>query len=396
MSCAHFGDVRAAAPVRVKTYTRTRTRASAIAAEHASGPQPIPPCRYDGLMIQNFTGCGSVQGPAIPVSLDNYSEDVSPPARRTRRMMPNVIPITPLYLRYRALRRADQAERLRYARDVLANPAWLAEEFVTTVLRFGEYDNADQHFYGKRDAHTFGTSLEATKDLVLRLEALPSVTPVDAGDRQIGGTGHPDVIDVPAPELAFEYVDRELLLQRTKSPAQWENGAINRGGIRPDILLADLEIRTPIVAELKLPGDMDPFFALVQALAGAAHLATSAQYERMRNHLKRGKFPALSAPPRLDVFTLFVGRTEGSNQPDFHRAAQTLPPQLLAHDGLARSIRRIAGISVALGPRDQITAEVLFAWERTDDHRRLNKSGQEFDRKAQQQRPVPYGVTSRP
>ena len=287
-------------------------------------------------MIQNFTGCGPVQGPAIPVPLDNDPEDVAPPARRTRRMTPNVIPITPLYLRYRALRSADQAERLRYARDVLANPAWLAEEFVTTVLRFGEYDNADQHFYGKRDAHTFGASLEATKDLVLRLEALPSVTPVDAGDRQIGGTGHPDVIDVPAPDLAFEYVDRELLLQRTESPAKWENGAINRGGIRPDILLADLETRTPIVAELKLPGDMDPFFALVQALAGAAHLATSAQYERMRNHLKRGKFPALSAPPRLDVFTLFVGRTEGSNQPDFQRAAQTLPPQLLAHDGLAQ------------------------------------------------------------
>jgi len=55
-------------------------------------------------------------------------------------MTPRVIPLTPLYLRYRALQNADQAERLRYARDVLANPAWLAEEFVTTVLRFGEYD----------------------------------------------------------------------------------------------------------------------------------------------------------------------------------------------------------------------------------------------------------------
>jgi hypothetical protein len=176
----------------------------------------------------------------------------------------------------------------------------------------------------------------------------------------------------------------------------WENGAINRGGIRPDILLADLETRTPIVAELKLPGDMDPFFALVQALAGAAHLATSAQYERMRNHLQRGKFPAISAPPRIDVFTLFVGRTEGSNQPDFLRAAQTLPPQLLAHDGLGKSIRRIAGISVALAPDDQIVAEVLFAWERTDDHRRPNRSGRPFDQTAQQQRPVPYGVTNKP
>jgi hypothetical protein len=311
-------------------------------------------------------------------------------------MAPIVIPLTPLYLRYRALRSADQAERLRYARDVLANPAWLAEEFVTTVLRFGEYDNADQHFYGKRDAHKFGRALAATKDLVLRLEALPSVMPVDAADRQIGGTGHPDVIDVPAPDLAFEYVDRELLLQRTESPAKWENDAVNRGGIRPDILLADLETRTPIVAELTLPGDMDPFFALMRALAGAAHLATSAQYQRMRNHLRRGRFPALSGPPRLDVFTLFISTPEGSNQPDFLRAAQTLSPQLLAHDGLAKSIRRIAGISVALGPGDQITAEVRFAWERTEDHRRLKKSERDFGREAKQQRPAPYGVTSTP
>lgn len=311
-------------------------------------------------------------------------------------MTPKVIPLTPLYLRYRALRSADQAERLRYAREVLANPAWLAEEFVTTVLRFGEYDNADQPFYGKRDAHKFGRALEATKDLVLRLEALPFVTPVDAADRVIGGTGHPDVIDVPAPDLAFEYVDRELLLQRTESPAKWENDAVNRGGIRSDILLADHETRTPIVAELKLAGDMDPFSALVQALAGAAHLATSAQYQRMRNHLRRGRFPPLSGPPRLDVFTLFVGATEGSNEPDFLRAAQTLPPQLLAHDGFARSIRRIAGISVALGPGDQITAEVRFAWERTEDHRRPKKSEPEFGLEGKRRHSVPYGVTSRP
>ena len=82
-------------------------------------------------MIQNAHGCGRVQGPAIPVPLDNdprtlFRRLAGSPARRTRRMTPNVIPLTPLYLRYRALRSADQAERLRYARDVLANPAWLA------------------------------------------------------------------------------------------------------------------------------------------------------------------------------------------------------------------------------------------------------------------------------
>jgi hypothetical protein len=279
-------------------------------------------------------------------------------------MTDKVIPITPLYERYRALRRAHQAERLTYAREVLANPSWLAEEFVTTVALFGDYDNAEQPFYGKRVKHRFGPALEATKDLVLRLEKLRRVEPTDAADRLTGPSGHPEVINVAAADLAFEYVDRELLLQRTLSPARWDNGASNRGGIRPDILLANAQDRTPIVAELKLPGDMDPLFAFLQALAGAAHLATPHQYQRLRNHLKRGQLPPLTAPPRLDIYTLFVGTTEGSNQPKFSKAAQTLPPLLLAHDRLARSIRRIAGISVGLADNEAVKAEVRFAWER--------------------------------
>src|SRR5205085_2481124 len=155
---------------------------------------------------------------------------------------------------------------------------------------------------------------------------------------------HPDVRDVVGDELAFEYVDRELLLHRTLSPARWDNGKLNRGGIRIGILLATCTERVPVVTELKLGGDMDPFFALVQALTGAAHLATPAQYTRLRERLPDGRFPAKAGPSRLDVYTLFIGTTKGSNQPAFQHAAQELPPRLLAHDGLAQSIRRIAGI----------------------------------------------------
>jgi hypothetical protein len=69
-----------------------------------------------------------------------------------------------LSARYRALRSTDQAERLRYARDVLANPAWLAEEFVTTVLRFGEYDNADEPPIACNTRQTTGDRRQATGD----------------------------------------------------------------------------------------------------------------------------------------------------------------------------------------------------------------------------------------
>ena len=231
-------------------------------------------------------------------------------------MTDKIIPITPLYQRYRELRGAHQAERLAYARDVLANPALLADEFVTTIAVFGKYNNPEQPFYGKRTKHEFGPALESTNDLVLRLDALRRIDPSDATDRLTGATGHRDVIDVPPADLAFEYVDRELLLHRTLSPARWDNGDANRGGLRPDILLANAHDRTPIVAELKLPGDMDPFFALIQALAGAAHLATPHQYQRLRNHEKRGNFPSLTTPPRLTSTHCSSARPKDQTSPN--------------------------------------------------------------------------------
>jgi hypothetical protein len=259
---------------------------------------------------------------------------------------------------------APQAQRLAYARQVLDDPVLLADEFVASVQRFSSYENVAENFHPSRPRHTFGPRLKATKDLVLRLHNSKCIHPVDAPDRVRGGAEHPHVRDVPPGELAFEHVDRELLLHRTRSPAQWDDGKSNRGGIRIDIVLATCTERAPVVAELKLPSDMDPFFALVQALTGAAHLATPAQYARLREHLPNGRFPPSNGRPRLDVYTLFVGTTEGSNQPAFRRAAHELPPKLLAHDGLAQSVRRIAGISVGLNPEGEVNADTRFAWER--------------------------------
>jgi hypothetical protein len=171
----------------------------------------------------------------------------------------------------------------------------------------------------------------------------------------------------------MDYVDRELLIQRTTSPAEWEDGTHNRGGVRLDVLLAYAANRTPIVGELKLPGDMDPFFALIQALACAAHLATPNQYERMRCHLHRGRLPELSAAPRLDVCVLFVDPPDydpaqppkGRYMPDLKTAAETLAPKLVAEDALAETVRRVAGLAMAVDDAGTVSAEVRWAWERS-------------------------------
>jgi hypothetical protein len=280
-----------------------------------------------------------------------------------------IIPITPLMRRYQQLRTVGQHERLTEARRLLEHPEELAAEFSASVQHFSAYRNVNEHFYDanaakRRAQHEPGATLKRTNDLVLRLQALApgtGVHPVDSSDRLQADDG---LCDVPADDLAYEYADRELLTQRTTSPARWEDGTTNRGGVRLDVLLANLNDRMPIAAEVKVGRDMDPFFALVQALACAAHLATPNQYERLRRHVFRGRFPEPAGAPRLDVYLLFVdSSTHGSYMGHLTNAAPELAKRLLVLDEVAQSVRRIAGLDVALDGRDAVTAAVRWAWE---------------------------------
>ena len=285
--------------------------------------------------------------------------------------MSRTIPTTPLVRRYRELGRMSQAQRLTEARDVLERPDILAAEFADSVERFRAYDNAREHFYPPtRAVRHAGAVVERTNDIVLALRDRGGVDPVDATDRLTDHDAGPGVTAVSASDLGCDYVDRELVVQRRTSPAAWDDGASNRGGgTRLDVLLADRGDRTPIVGELKLPGDRDPYYALVQALACASNLATPNQYARMRAHLPAGRFPAHGSPPRLDVFVLVVEETGREGLPpkgryanDLKLTAETLAPRLLAQPAIARHIRRIA--IVRLVPADGVIgAHVRLAWE---------------------------------
>jgi hypothetical protein len=283
-----------------------------------------------------------------------------------------IIPITPIMGRYRQLRTMSQHDRLRQAKHLVKHPEELATEFAASIAHFEPYKNIADHFYPPRLDPKISEDVKCTNDLVLRLKAQPTVVPVDSPTRRREHEAGPVVTAVPASRLACDYVDRELLVQRTTSPGEWEDGTRNRGGLRLDVLLADAADRTPIVGELKLPGDMDPFFALIQGLACAAHLATANQYDRMQKHLGRGEFPDLPGAPRVDVWVLTVdgpAHDPKGSQPkymgDLKAAAERLAPKLLAEDSIAASLRRIAGVGMKLDDSGAVAADVRWAWERT-------------------------------
>jgi hypothetical protein len=278
-----------------------------------------------------------------------------------------IIPITPIWRRYQRLRRSSQRERLEEAHQLLERPELLAVEFGESVSHFASYSNIGDAFYPPgRPEREPGPVIARTNDLVLRLQRGGLITPQDAGTRRIRHDLGSEVIAVRPEQLACRYVDRELLVQRTTSPAKWDDGSRNVGGLRLDVLLADALDNTPIIGELKLPGDMDPFFALIQALACAAHLATPNQYERMRRHLPDAGFPDPVTLPRLDVWILSVDAVErprGRYMADLQAAAEAIAPPLLAQPEISRSIRRLAWLAMREDSLHGMTADVLWAWE---------------------------------
>jgi hypothetical protein len=76
------------------------------------------------------------------------------------------------------------------------------------------------------------------------------------------------------PELNFSFVDRELVPTRTTHERFFENGEPANCFRRLDWLLANAQDRLPIIAEVKVRNDKNPFSALVQLLMYAAELVT--------------------------------------------------------------------------------------------------------------------------
>jgi len=168
---------------------------------------------------------------------------------------------------------------------------------------------------------------------------------------------------VAARDLAFDYCDREIVAARTTGGARFEDGASPRKALRLDLLLVARDGRLPVVGEVKLRTDKDPFSALVQAMACASHLATPGQHERLRSVYPEANFVE-SGQPRIDIL-LLLGKfpAKATYLPELLKATEGLSAQLLASSLVSASVRRIACLDVPLD-REPVSATVRFAFER--------------------------------
>ena len=219
----------------------------------------------------------------------------------------------------------SRSDRLARALELVAAPDQLPGMFVRSRERFAEWQS-DEPFYPKPRTLSVehGRELSRTEDVQARLAGRWHVE----GDEQ----------------LDFVYLDRELLLARNTVGDKVERG------IEVDLLLANANNRTPILAEIKIskPGSMntdkDPFYALVQLLAAAAQAASTSQLERLRKHL-RPEFPILNMS-QLDLYIFAVNETRATHWQELRDCTEKLVRSLMGEVEVSNWIRRIALIRV--------------------------------------------------
>ena len=85
--------------------------------------------------------------------------------------------------------------------------------------------------------------------------------------------------------LDFKYVDREISTLRTTGNVRFENGHSGRssgtGGL--DFIAWNIKDNLPVLGEVKVKNDENPFFALIQLMTYLSELVTPNQIARINN-----------------------------------------------------------------------------------------------------------------
>lgn len=252
------------------------------------------------------------------------------------------IPYPALTKRYITLHRRSSVKRLRAAEETTAEE--VAEEFVQSVHAFERFQVDDPFFPeiagrddGKRkesERRTYGWAMAMKRTPVIKVD----------GDA----------------ELDFRYVEREIVPTRTEHRREFEapvDDDQERKGhhLQVDLILANARSGRPIIAELKIASDKEPYTALIQALAAAAQLTPHNQRQRLAQLPRAPAGPATE--PVIDVYVLLAGfPPDGLHRFEQLACARTLAGQLESHVTLKGYLGRVRILQVFGRDTECVTA----------------------------------------
>lgn len=260
---------------------------------------------------------------------------------------PPVVPLTPIYRRYRDVIALHDEPRRDLARDLAKDPTPLAVDFAASVAQMTtSYVNAAPFRPTARlPRPPTRPGIANGTDLAWHLHEQGTLTVADA------------------PELAAEYADYELSVLSTRGRAVFDDEAQTPAGraLKVDVLLANAADRTPIVAEVKFRRDKEPFSAIVQLLAYIAHLTSPSQYERLRTHVPTGDYPAAEVA-RFDGYLMLYRFGESANTylDDLLHAAEATSEGLMRQAAVTRHVRRLVCLDLSLDEDAALSATVRW------------------------------------
>lgn len=228
------------------------------------------------------------------------------------------VPKTPLRHRYERLGSLSTHERRVECERLARNPAELVGEFLDAVCSMQEFDNRGEAFYPGERTRKAAPVLRGAVEVMQRLVDVPIV-----------------VRDLPG--YTFRIRHREVPPLRATRAGARSSGS---GGI--DYVALREALAIPILGEIKVRSDRDPYYAFVQLLTYLSEMCSPGQIARARSHLFT---PDLPERPRYDLHILLVDFMDrGRKGPIIgatHRLADAFRSQLADCAGIEHGLGEI-------------------------------------------------------
>jgi hypothetical protein len=215
-------------------------------------------------------------------------------------------------------------EQARWAQQL--KPTALANVFTESVEEFKPYRNTEPFYPASRRSlpvPSTNQAIRTSRDLAILLNA----------------QGTAEVINDPC--LNFRYVDYEIVPART-TRGTYADGGNGTEWVRLDQLLVT---EHPVIAEVKLRRDKNPFYALIQALTAAAELATPAQHQRLQRHYPK-QF-ATTNGAEVDIYIItYRSHENGRTWDELYVQTQNMCSELSSMPTVRKYISRFAILKV--------------------------------------------------